>query len=220
MFLSSSSLNNIHSSSLIFIWSILSFLYCQLVITITEQPSEKINIIVLHICCYSSVLCFFFPCFCPSLAAHLNPRLSEAESGVFPILQDTESEPPVSQEYSTVALFFLFAHFLSLNNSPGRDSSLMIGWTVHGVDPGGAAQHIRWLCCWKGCGCPFPCVSHHIVQPCRKIHHSSYIKNHTVRIFHTEYFLWPHRHLRGWITANKHRLVLIHFCNILFCPLL
>lgn len=146
------------------------------------------NLTVLHICCYSSVFCFFFPCFCPSLAAHLNPRLSEAESGVFPILQDTDSDPPVSRAYRAVSALFLCSRSLSLNNSPGRDSSLMIGRTVCGVDPGGATQHICWLCCWKERGCPFPCISHHIIQSCRKSNLSLIFGVTRVRIFYTGFF--------------------------------
>lgn len=63
----------------------------------------------LPVCCYSSVLSFPFPCFCPSLAAHLNPRLSEAESGVFPILQDTESEPLWCQSGPLYTSFVLYS---------------------------------------------------------------------------------------------------------------
>lgn len=125
-------------------------------------------------CCYSSLLSFFFPCFCPSPAAHLNPRLSEAESGVFPILMDTQSEPSVSQDCSTVALqdqSLTLQHFLLFNNSPGGDSCLVIGRAVHCVDPAATTQHIHWLCSWKLCGRPLPCVSHHVVQSCRKNPH-------------------------------------------------
>lgn len=51
--------------------------------------------------CYSSVLSFFFLSVCPSLAAHLKPRLSEAESGVFPILEET-NHTEVSQEHGAL----------------------------------------------------------------------------------------------------------------------
>lgn len=64
-----------------------------------------------------------------------------------------------------------FFFFFYLRNSPGCDSSLVISWTVHCVDPGGTAQHVHRPRCWKACGCPLPCISHHVIQSWRKNWH-------------------------------------------------
>lgn len=56
------------------------------------------------VCSYSSAFSLFFLCLSPSLAAHLNPRLSEAESGVLPILQDTQSEASLRRKPAARAL--------------------------------------------------------------------------------------------------------------------
>lgn len=128
--------------------------------------------------CYSSVLSFFFLSVCPSLAAHLKPRLSEAESGVFPILEET-NHTEVSQEHGLLSLTFLY--FKSRTQLPGCHTSLMIGWTISCVNPRSTAQYVHWLWSWKWRGGPFPCVTHHVIKSWRNNNHFlHHIKNHTI----------------------------------------
>lgn len=83
-----------------------------------------------------------------------------------------------SIELSSGNTMFIF----SSNNSPGRDSSLMIGGSIHRVDPGGTTQHVHRSGSRKRCGRPFPCVSHHVIQSCRKSQHCfCNITKHTIK---------------------------------------
>lgn len=145
-------------------------------------PQSLMLILIVTSCLWPCLLLQFISVFFLSLLLSISS--STPETQVIRGRVGSVSHPVghrMKTSSQSVWLFPLRSLSLSfLNNLPGRDPSLMIGWTVHRIDPGGTAQHIHWLCSWEGCGCPFPSVSHHVIQSCKKNQHLfCYFKNRT-----------------------------------------
>lgn len=99
-----------------------------------------------------------------TLAAHRNPRLSEAESGVFPILQDPRKQAIRAEQRRDLKMWGGAAQRWGI---PGSDPSPVIGWSVRSVNPRRTPQNVHSLWSGKTSGSPLPNIPHHVIQTCR-----------------------------------------------------